>query len=245
MRSACKAVVLAAACLSVGAGCRIEDRTAAVAQDTRAAAALSVANDSAPSAGIDSARSTPNVNANIDLLRTPMPLDSAGNITVVVEIPAGTNDKWEVDKTTGRLAWEQRDGRPRVVSFLPYPGNYGFIPRTLLSRESGGDGDPLDVIVLGPALPRGTVVSARLIGVLRMKDSGENDDKLLAVRLDGPFAAISTLAEFRASYPDALDIVAQWFGAYKGPGVMQVGDFADQAEARRILNEAMASFPPS
>ena len=62
-------------------------------------------------------------------------------VNVVVEIPAGTNAKWEVDKTDGALRWEFRDGKPRVVDFLGYPGNYGMIPRTLLPKEEGGDGE--------------------------------------------------------------------------------------------------------
>jgi inorganic pyrophosphatase len=229
--------LLVTACLATGAGCRIEDRTNEVSVQIAGADSVGSPSLRAPGDGWFRTDTT------VDLLRAPSPLDSVGNITIVVEIPAGTNDKWELNKTTGRLEWEQRDERPRVVVFLPYPGNYGFIPRTLLSREAGGDGDPLDVILLGPALPRGTVVSARLLGVLHMKDGGEHDDKLIATGLDGPFARITTLAEFRASYPDALDIVARWFGAYKGPGVMQVGDFADQREARRILDGAIAAFP--
>lgn len=182
--------------------------------------------------------------ADIDLLRTPLPRDSAGNVTVVVEIPAGTNDKWEVNKTTGRLEWEQQDGRPRVVAFLPYPGNYGFIPRSLLAREAGGDGDPLDVILLGPALPRGTVTSARLVGVLRMSDGGEADDKLIAVSPDGPFGRVQSLDDMRALYPGALELVADWFRAYKGPGIVDVREYADRAVALRILDSALVAFTP-
>ena len=65
-----------------------------------------------------------------------------GLIHFVVEIPAGTNAKWEVDKATGGLHWEQKDGRPRVVQYLAYPGNYGMIPSTSLPYEIGGDGEP-------------------------------------------------------------------------------------------------------
>ena len=75
-----------------------------------------------------------------------------GDINVVVEIPTGSVQKWEVDKTSGNLKWEFVDGKPREVKYLGYPGNYGMIPRTLLPKELGGDGDPLDVIVLGPAV---------------------------------------------------------------------------------------------
>lgn len=182
--------------------------------------------------------------ADIDLLRTPLPRDSAGNITVVVEIPAGTNEKWEVNKTTGRLEWEQLDGRPRVVAFLPYPGNYGFTPRTLLSREAGGDGDPLDVILLGSTLPRGTVATARLLGVLRMSDGGEADDKLIAVSPEGPFARVQSLDDMRSMHPGVLDLVADWFRAYKGPGIVDVREYADREVALRILDSAIVAFTP-
>ena len=74
----------------------------------------------------------------------------------MIEIPTGTTAKWEVVKPSGELRWEFDQGRPRVVRYLGYPGNYGMIPRTLLPKEEGGDGDPLDVVVLGPAVPRGS-----------------------------------------------------------------------------------------
>ena len=116
-----------------------------------------------------------------------------GTINVVVEIPAGTNAKWEVDKDDGDLHWQFKQGAPRVVRYLPYPGNYGMIPSTLLPVETGGDGDPLDVIVLSPALARGAVVRARLIGVLELLDDGEQDDKLLAVLEESPLGHVDDL----------------------------------------------------
>ena len=117
-------------------------------------------------------------------------ITSDGQINVVIEIPAGTNAKWEVTKETGRLEWEYKDGKPRVVQYLSYPGNYGMIPQTALPKELGGDGDPLDVLVLGAALPRGAILACRPIGVLRMQDDGERDDKILAVPASGPLSDV-------------------------------------------------------
>lgn len=211
----CAAVVMLA-------GCTVEERPA-VPVATAAAAATAM-------------------DTTVDLLRAISPRDTAGLVHVVVEIPAGTNAKWEVNKQTGRLAWEQRDGRPRVVAFLPYPGNYGFVPRTLLPKALGGDGDPLDVLVLGPAVPRGSVMAVRLLGVLTMQDGGETDDKLIAITPDGPFGDVASLAELRTRYPGALDVVADWFAHYKGPGVVEIGDFADRAVADSILQTAIAAF---
>jgi inorganic pyrophosphatase len=211
----CAAVVMLA-------GCTVEERPA-VPVATAAIAATAM-------------------DTTVDLLRAITPRDTAGLVHVVVEIPAGTNAKWEVNKQTGRLAWEQRDGRPRVVAFLPYPGNYGFVPRTLLPKALGGDGDPLDVLVLGPAVPRGSVMAVRLLGVLAMQDGGETDDKLIAITPDGPFGDVISLAELRMRYPGALDVVADWFAHYKGPGVVEIGDFADRAVADSILQTAIAAF---
>ena len=126
-----------------------------------------------------------------------------GLVHVVVEIPAGTNDKWEVEQSSGALRWEHENGRPRVVQYLAYPVNYGMIPRTSLPREIGGDGDPLDVLLLGPRMDRGAVVRARPIGVLRLLDDGERDDKILTVPIAGPLSDALDLETLDARYPGA------------------------------------------
>lgn len=166
-----------------------------------------------------------------------------GLLNVVVEIPTGTNAKWEVDKDSGHLRWEFKKGKPRVVSYLAYPGNYGMIPRTLLARDQGGDGDPLDVLVLGPAVERGHVVEARLIGVLKMLDDGQQDDKLLAVLSGSPLGSVTSLEQLDRDFPGVSGIVETWFANYKGPGEIEVLGFAGAPEAERILSRAEASFP--
>jgi inorganic pyrophosphatase len=167
---------------------------------------------------------------------------SDDSIHVVVEIPTGTTAKWEVDKVDGALRWEIKNGAPRVVRYLGYPGNYGMVPRTLLAKEDGGDGDPLDVIVLGPALERGAVVHARLIGVLELLDGGEQDDKLLAVQEGTALAEVRTLAELDRSFPGVTTIVETWFANYKGPGEMESRGFGDVADANAILERAIAAY---
>lgn len=170
------------------------------------------------------------------------PVDSSGNINVIVEIPTGTNAKWEVEKTTGHLKWEFKDGKPRVVAYLGYPGNYGMIPRTLLPKELGGDGDPLDVIVIGPAVPRGSVISARPIGVLKLLDGGEQDDKIIAVPLDSHLGNISSLDELSNEFAGITEILELWFSNYKGPGKMRANGFGSVKEARDVIDSAVAAF---
>jgi inorganic pyrophosphatase len=177
-----------------------------------------------------------------DLLDGPETFGEPGLIHVVVEIPAGTNDKWEVDGESGLLHWELKDGKPRVVQYLAYPGNYGMIPRTRLPAELGGDGDPLDVLLLGPALERGAVVTARPIGVLKLLDDGERDDKVLAVPLAGPLSDVTDLASLDAGYPGARAIVETWFTHYKGPGRVEANGTGGADEALAIVEEAAGYY---
>lgn len=169
-------------------------------------------------------------------------MNDDGSIQVVVEIPAGSAQKWEVDKRDGTLRWEFKDSQPRVVKYLAYPGNYGMIPRTLLARDEGGDGDPLDVLILGEAMERGSVVRARVIGVLQLLDGGEVDDKILAVPMQAPLAMVDDLEELRAKFPGVLEIVETWFTNYKGPGKMESKGYAGVERAVAVIHKAAARF---
>ena len=170
------------------------------------------------------------------------PDNTDGTINVVVEIPTGTIEKWEVTKPDGTLKWEFKNGKPRTVKYLGYPGNYGMIPRTLLSKADGGDGDPLDVLVLGSAQRRGAVVKARVIGVLKLLDGGEVDDKIIAV-LDGEaLASAGSPEEMNAKFPGVLSIVKTWFESYKGPGELTSDGYAGPDDARKVISSAKLSF---
>ncbi|MDK9739025.1 inorganic diphosphatase [Vibrio sp. D404a] len=168
-----------------------------------------------------------------------------GIVNAIVEIPTGTSAKWELSKDNDKqVIWEHKKGAPRVVNYLGYPGNYGSIPRTALPKEFGGDGDPLDVIVLGQSVPRGEVVPVRLIGVMKMLDDGEQDDKLVAVLTnDSPFKDVTSLNELNNTYPGVQDIVGLWFENYKGPdGGMELQGWGDDVEANKILEAARKHY---
>lgn len=134
-------------------------------------------------------------------------LNPDGTVNAVVEIPAGHTSKWEVLAEDGLMHWDIEDGRPRMVQYLGYPVNYGMVPGTLLSEDLGGDGDPLDILVLGEAIPRGSVVPVRIIALARYTDGGERDDKLVAVRADSPFGELADLAGLEAAFGGIPTIV--------------------------------------
>ena len=176
------------------------------------------------------------------------PMNEDGTIRAIVEIPTGTSAKWEVSKDNPKAVyWEYKKGAPRIVNYLGYPGNYGSIPGTALPKDLGGDGDPLDVLVLGQAVPRGEIVGVRLIGVLKMLDGGEQDDKLIAVLTkDSPFAHIETMAQLDKEFPGVSQIVDIWFANYKGPdGGMKGLGFEEAETARAVLDAAAANYKAS
>lgn len=170
------------------------------------------------------------------------PFYDDGEINVVIEIPSGTVEKWEVNKTTGEMEWLIDGNKRRIVSYMGYPGNYGFIPQTLLPVEEGGDGDPIDVIVLGPAIERGYVIKCKLIGFIKMTDNGEKDDKMIAVREGTPLYQINSIEQLDREFNGITYILQTWFTNYKGPGIVEISGFGEKDEAMVVLKKAMNSF---
>ncbi|MGB0391040.1 MAG: inorganic diphosphatase [Salibacteraceae bacterium] len=164
------------------------------------------------------------------------------NIEALIEIPAGTVDKWEFDKATGEMSRELINNKPRVIDYLGYPGNYGMIPNTLLSKENGGDGDPLDVIILGPPAKKGQFLNCKLIGVLHLKDNGETDDKLIAISYNSSLSNVNNIAELNKNYNGITEIIQLWFTNYKGGNKLKSNGFGEKESAINILNNAMKEY---
>jgi inorganic pyrophosphatase len=126
--------------------------------------------------------------------------DLPNDFNVIIEIPMNADPiKYEVDKETGYL----RVDRPQRTNALP-PALYGFVPRTWCGPRVGalapgatfGDRDPLDICVFSerPILRSEVVLTVRVLGVLRMVDKGEADDKIVAVLANDPYWAEAFLA---------------------------------------------------
>ena len=148
----------------------------------------------------------------------------------VIEVPHGSTNKYELDKETGLLRLDRV-----LYSAVYYPANYGFVPRTFCD-----DGDPLDVLVLGqePVHPL-TVVPARAIGVMRMRDEKGIDDKILAVCVVDP--AVEQYRSHTELPPHQLRQIKRFFEDYKllESKTVVVEDFLGPEDAMRILKEAL------
>ena len=154
-------------------------------------------------------------------------------ITTVVEIPKGSRNKYELDKDTGLIKLDRV-----LYSAVHYPGDYGFVPRTLHE-----DGDPLDVLVHvnEPTFP-GCLIEVRPIGVLKLLDRGEPDDKILGVPVNDPYhEEYYDIADLPGHY---LKEVEHFFAIYKDleGKRMQILGWEQSTVAARIVTESIARY---
>ncbi len=154
-------------------------------------------------------------------------------VTALIEIPSGSRNKYELDKDSGLMRLDRV-----LYSAVHYPGDYGFIPRTLHE-----DGDPCDILVLvnEPTFP-GCQIDARPIGVLMMLDRGEPDDKILAVPSNDPYySEYFDIADIPQHY---LKEVEHFFHIYKdleGRRVQTVG-WEKSVKAMRVIMDSIGRY---
>ncbi len=168
----------------------------------------------------------------MDLSRIPAQ-PKPGLINVLIEIPAGSKNKYEFDKDLNCFALDRV-----LYASVMYPFDYGFIPNTL-----GDDGDPLDgmVIMDQPTFP-GCVIPARPIGMLEMIDGGDRDEKILCVPDKDPrYAHVKSLSDVAAH---RLDEVSEFFRTYKNleKKVTEILGWKDADQVLPLLEQGIAAY---
>lgn len=151
----------------------------------------------------------------------------------IIEIPKNTRAKYELDKASGLLKMDRV-----IYSSMYYPANYGFIPKTYCD-----DKDPLDILVLSQIdiVPM-CIVSAKVVGVMRMLDNGEMDDKIIAVaEHDMSVNHIQDIAELPAHFIKEL---RNFFEDYKKleNKTVEVEEFQDSNTAKRIIRQSIDDY---
>lgn len=169
----------------------------------------------------------------MDLTKLPTGKDAPDLVNALVEIPFGETNKYEFDKELGIF----KLSRPLYTS-VHYPGDYGFIPSTLSE-----DGDALDILVLvdSPSFP-GCLLTARPVAVLDMIDSGELDEKVLAVSAESPkFADVKD----KGDLPEhTLHEIEHFFTVYKQLEHKQteIRGWEDRKRAHEVIRECVQRF---
>jgi inorganic pyrophosphatase len=151
-------------------------------------------------------------------------------VNALIEIPQGSRTKYEIDKATGLLKLDRV-----IYSSFHYPMNYGFIPRTL-----GHDHDPLDILVLcSQSIQSLCLVEATVIGNMQMIDSGEKDDKIIAVATKDPSVNhITSIEDIPRHFVNELRNYFEQYKVLENKQV-QIEDFQDKDIAFTIIREAI------
>ncbi|WP_303746705.1 inorganic diphosphatase [Stenotrophomonas pigmentata] len=165
----------------------------------------------------------------------PQPANAPEEVLLAVEIPAGGVIKYELGE----------HGELRVDRFLSmpvaYPANYGSMPQTL-----AGDGDPLDALVLTrfPIQP-GAIVRFRPLGVLRMVDKGEADEKIVGVPVDAvdpTYAKVQTLQDLPVMEVQRIEAFFRTYKQLPSGADIQLNGWGDAAEARQVVRKALQEY---
>ncbi|MBS1644704.1 MAG: inorganic diphosphatase [Bacteroidetes bacterium] len=154
-------------------------------------------------------------------------------VNAIIEIPKGSRAKYELDKTTGLLKLDRV-----LYSSVYYPANYGFIPQTYCD-----DNDPLDILVLSQIeMQPLCLVEAKVIGVMRMLDQGEADDKLIAVCAHD--MSVNHINDISELPPHFIDELRHFFEEYKKleQKVVQIAEFQNARLAKKILSHAINDY---
>jgi inorganic pyrophosphatase len=154
-------------------------------------------------------------------------------VNALIEIPQGSRTKYEIDKETGLLKVDRI-----IYSSFHYPVNYGFIPQTL-----GDDGDPLDILVLcSQSIQPLCLVEATVIGNMQMIDSGEKDDKIIAVATKDP--SVNHITSIEDMPVHFINELRNYFEQYKvlENKQVQIEEFQNREIAFKVIHEAIVLY---
>ena len=154
-------------------------------------------------------------------------------VNALIEISQGSRSKYEIDKDTGLLRLDRV-----IYSSFMYPVNYGFIPQTL-----GQDGDPLDILVFcSQSIQPLCLVDATVVGNMQMIDTGQVDDKIIAVASKDP--SVNHIKSVDELPPHFINELRNYFEQYKvlENKKVEIDNFQDAATAYKIIDEAIAYY---
>lgn len=155
------------------------------------------------------------------------------SINVIIEIPKGSVNKYEIDKETGLIALDRVSHTTQH-----FPVDYGFVPQTLWE-----DGDALDVIVLttAPLFP-GCLVRVRPVAVMNMIDSGDADAKIIAVPVDDP--RWKHVGDLKDVNPHTLKEIEHFYKTYKDlqGKIVKIEGIDDKAAAIKAFERGIEMY---
>ena len=169
-------------------------------------------------------------------VHTNLPSGTEDEINVVIEVPKGSSIKYELDTETGAVFVDRR-----LFTTMVYPCNYGFIPRTL-----EGDGDPVDVLVLGDyqVVPM-SVIRATPVGVLLTEDEEGQDAKVIAApiaKIDPTFVGMKDVADVPRYLLNQIEHFFEHYKELEDNKYVKIKGWESQQVAKRKISDAIERF---
>ncbi|MFZ2556038.1 MAG: inorganic diphosphatase [Minisyncoccia bacterium] len=165
----------------------------------------------------------------------PLGEDAPNEINVIIEVPKGSPNKYEIDKETGLIKLDRAN-----YSAATFPSEYGFAPQTLWE-----DGDALDVVVLATfPIPTGILVKVRPVAIMEMIDTGESDYKVIAVPVDDKrWEDVHDLADINKHTLKEVQHFFETYKALKGkPALVEVKGFKGKREALEAVTKSVELY---
>ena len=170
------------------------------------------------------------------------PFNADNTINAIIEIPAGTIEKWEITKDGNKIEQTIKNNKIRTINYLAYPFNYGFIPQTLLPAEEGGDGDQLDIIIIGPSVKRGSILKVKPIATIIALDNNEIDSKVISVAInDLEISKSNSIDDLQKNYLGLFEIIKIWVENYKGESV-EIKNTLGKNATKKYINKYHQNF---
>lgn len=162
-------------------------------------------------------------------------------LTMVVEIPAGSNHRIRYNKESNRFENVLLNNQPQTIDFLPYPANFGFIPSTKMSSEGGEKNEPAKVFLISESLASGTLIKIIPLAVVYIDDHGNNEQIILAIPADPKYRTITSV-DFEGlslRYPGIITLMESWLMNYRGSQSISINGWGDEKEAMALVAASM------
>ena len=177
-----------------------------------------------------------------NLISDIYPFNEDETINAVVEIPAGTSEKWEVSKDGSQIVQQIENNKIRTINYLAYPFNYGFIPQTFLPVEEGGDGDQLDIIIISPSVERGSILKVKPIGTIIAMDNNEIDSKVISLAVNNlEISRSNSIDDLEKRYLGLFEIIQIWIENYKGEAI-EIKNILGKKATKEYIKKYHESF---
>ncbi len=171
--------------------------------------------------------------------------DEHNQLQAVIENPQGTNAVINYNSTKNRFEQDTINGRTKEIEFLAYPVNMGFIPSTHIDDNRKDSHKNFDVLVLGEVLKTGQIVSVKPIGILRLKENGKLNQKILSIPIDKDLQTlnIKNFKDLSKNHSKVREMIGEWFQFYDKSSNVEILGWSDEKMALKEVKKSQISNP--